>query len=180
MKRRKFLVASVAASLWQPSSASPANEKGVFVVGAGKDRFNEPVRYQGVNPNLVKISGKDTNGLLSVFEYEGFVKTGPPLHVHLDQDEIFYVAEGEFLFKAGEEQQILKAGETIFLPRKIPHTWLQLSEKGKLLYLLQPAGKLEAFFKKMNALKRPPTFEEEQTISRAHGVETLGPPLKID
>jgi quercetin 2,3-dioxygenase len=130
-----------------------------------------------VNPNLVKISGKDTGGLLSVFEYEGFAKIGPSLHVHLDQDEVFYVVDGEFLFQAGDERQTLKAGDTIFLPRNIPHTWLQLSDKGKLIYVLQPAGGLEDFFKEMKALNRPPTFAEEQQMSLKYGVKTLGPPI---
>jgi quercetin 2,3-dioxygenase len=181
MQRRKFLTVSTAAAATTLSaSATPlrtvaANK--VFPVKTGKDRFNEPILFRGVNPNLVKISGKDTGGLLSMFEYEGFAKIGPSLHVHLHQDEVFYVVEGEFLFQAGDERQTLRAGDTIYLPRNIPHTWLQLSDKGKLIYLLQPAGTLEDFFKKMNALKRPPTFAEEQQISREHGVETIGPPI---
>ncbi|QJW89415.1 cupin domain-containing protein [Spirosoma taeanense] len=160
------------------SPVSPASATGKnFTVEAGKDRFNEPILFAGVNPNLVKISAKDTGGQFSVFEYEGFAKIGPSLHMHPHQDEVFYVVEGEFLFQVGEERQTLKANDTIFLPRNIPHTWLQLSDKGKMLYLLQPAGTLEEFFKEMNAFKRPPTFAEEQQLSRKHGAETIGPPI---
>ncbi len=188
MRRRKFLTTTLAsAALGASAPAGPGAKAEAttnrpagksFVVKAGQDRFNEPIKYQGINPNLVKISTRDTDGQLAVFEYEGFAKIGPPLHVHLHQDEIFYVVEGEFLFKAGDEKQILRAGDTIFLPRNVPHTWLQRSEKGKLLYFLQPAGGMETFFKTMSAFQRPPTFAEEQAVSRANGVETLGPPLQ--
>ncbi|MBD2705362.1 cupin domain-containing protein [Spirosoma sp. BT702] len=194
MQRRKFLAISsgavstaattVTSTATLGASATPTKSalsaKKPFAVKAGQDRFNQPILYQGVNPNLVKISAKDTGDQLAVFEYEGFAKIGPPLHMHLHQDEIFYVVEGKFLFQVGKEKQTLIAGDTIFLPRNIPHTWLQLSEKGKLIYLLQPAGNLEDFFKQMNAFKRPPTFAEEQQVSREHGVETLGPPLKME
>ena len=187
MQRRKFLTTSTAATVATAVAATTLSASGtptpsssydkVFTVKTGKDRFNEPILFRGVNPNLVKISGKDTGGLLSMFEYEGLAKIGPSLHMHLHQDEVFYVVEGEFLFQAGDERQTLKAGDTIFLPRNIPHTWLQLSDKGKLIYLLQPAGTLEDFFKEMKALNHPPTFAEEQKLSREHGMETLGPPI---
>ena len=184
MQRRKFLVDATAATTVATTALSasatpvrPAAASKSFTVKAGKDRFNEPILYRGINPNLVKISAKDTGDQFSVFEYEGFAKIGPSLHRHLHQDEVFYVVNGEFLFQAGDERQTLKAGDTIFLPRNVPHTWLQLSDTGKMIYLLQPAGNLEDFFKKMDALKRPPTFAEEQQVSREHGVETIGPPI---
>lgn len=78
---RKFLtdatVAATTAATTLSASALPARPAAAaksFTVKAGKDRFNEPILYRGVNPNLVKISAKDTGGLLSVFEYEGFAK----------------------------------------------------------------------------------------------------------
>ena len=184
MQRRTFIsrataVATVAATALSTSATpnGPASADKSFTVKAKKDRFNEPILFRGVNPNLVKISAKDTGGLLSLFEYEGVAKIGPSLHMHLHQDEVFYVVDGEFLFQVGDERQTLKAGDTIYLPRNIPHTWLQLSDTGKLIYLLQPAGTLEDFFKEMKALNHPPTFADEQKISRKHGVETIGPPI---
>lgn len=150
-----------------------------FIVESGNDRFNEPIKYRGINPNLVKISAKDTSGQFSVFEYEGIAKMGPELHMHLKQDEIFYVLDGEFLFQVGDEQQTLRTGDTIFLPRNIPHTWLQLSDRGKLMYMLQPAGKMEEFFKKMNSLKGVPSEAEVAQIHLDHDIKVVGPPLSL-
>lgn len=184
MQRRTFITVSTAATAVAATSRStwatslrPVSVDKVFTVKTGKDRFNEPILYRGVNPNLVKISAKDTGGMLSMFEYEGIAKMGPELHVHFDQDEVFYVVEGEFLFQTGVARLKLKAGDTIFLPRKIAHTWLQLSDKGKLIYLLQPAGTLEDFFKKMNTFKRPPTTDEVKKVMQEHGMDLVGPPI---
>lgn len=180
MQRRKFITSTVATATLGPSAVAHqpvARSTKSFVVKAGKDRFDQPILFRGVNPNLVKISAKDTDGLLTVLEYEGFEKEGPPLHVHYSQDEVFYIVEGEYLVQVGDEQKTLQVGDTIFLPRNVPHTWRQLSEKGKMFYLLQPAGKYEDFFKKLDALKRPPTAEEAQTFALESDMKFVGPPL---
>lgn len=180
MQRRFFLSAAVVATAgsFAPKSFAQSNPK-PFLVKNGEARFGVHTPYKGINPNDVKISGKDTNGQLAVFEYIGLVKEGPVLHVHNDQDEIFTVVEGSYRFRVGEKEEILNQGDTIFLPRKIPHTWIQLSDKGKLIYMVQPAGKMEEFFLKMNELKAPPTEEEFQQITMAHGMKNVGPPLSL-
>lgn len=150
-----------------------------FTVDAGKGRFGEVIKFLGVHPNNNKISGKDTNQQLSVFEYIGLGKVGPGLHMHLYQDEVFYVIEGEYRFVVGDETHILKVGDTIFLPRMIPHTWIQLTDRGKLIYFLQPAGKMEEFFQKMNSLTERPTDEEIKKINLEHGIVNVGPPLTL-
>lgn len=150
-----------------------------FIVDSGKSRFGEVVRFLGVHPNDLKISSKDTDGQLSVFEYTGLGKVGPMLHIHFEQDEIFMVTEGEYRFVVGKETHVLKAGQTIFLPRGIPHTWIQLSDRGKMIYLLQPAGKMEEFFSYMNKLKERPSPEEMDRIHAEHQMKVVGPPLTL-
>jgi quercetin 2,3-dioxygenase len=181
MERRKFIQTSIIAaplvSFIAEAGIKTNPDNKAFVTKAGEDRFQEPIMYRGISPNLVKISSKDTEGKLAVFEYHGNAKMGPELHIHLKQDEIFYVLEGEYLFQVGEDRHTLKAGDTIYLPRKIQHTWLQLTDKGKLMYQVQPAGKMEEFFKKMNSLKSIPTEEEVAKISLDHDIKVVGPPL---
>ena len=189
MHRRKFITSTVAtAALGTSATTLQAAEIKThysgrstksFVVKAGKDRFDQPILFRGKNPNLVKISAKDTDGLLTALEYEGFEKEGPPLHIHFNQDEVFYIIEGEYLVQVGDEQKTLKVGDTIFLPRNVPHTWRQLSKKGKMFYLLQPGGKYEDFFKKLDALKRPPTEAEAQTFALESDMKFVGPPLAL-
>lgn len=182
MQRRKFLTSTALVATAMGVSAKNLVQKGIkkpFVVKNGEARSGVHTPFLGVNPNDVKISGKDTDGQLAVFEYVGVEKTGPSLHVHFDQDEIFCIIEGEYRFQVGDKEEVLSAGDTIFLPRQIPHTWIQLSDRGKLIYMVQPAGKLEEFFVKMNSFKVPPSAEEMQRISREHGMKNVGPPLTL-
>lgn len=184
MNRRKFLVSSAALSMvgsdLMASSIENGFEKDAFLVKSGEARNGMHTPFRGINPNDLKISSKDTSGQLSVFEYIGKEKIGPRLHVHLEQDEIFYVVEGSFRFQVGDESSILGKGDTIFLPRNIPHTWIQISDEGKLVYFLQPAGKMEEFFQAMTELGRPPSEEEEKSISLAFGIKNVGPPLSLE
>jgi quercetin dioxygenase-like cupin family protein len=184
MERKKFLLIAAAAIPailigQNVKNPKPKRQKKGFIVKAGDARMNAHTPFMGVNPNDLKISSKDTDGALSVFEYTGTQKVGPALHVHYYQDEIFYVVEGDYLFQLGTEKYKLKAGDTIFLPRNIPHTWIQLSDNGKLIYFLQPAGKMEEFFIKMSTLKGKPTDEEIQKITMEHGMKNIGPPLQL-
>jgi len=181
MQRRKFItLTSLAFATGLKAKTSPAKKDSQgFVVKSGKARFGVHTPFMGVNANDVKISGKDTNGQLAVFEYVGIQKVGPSLHVHFEQDEIFMVVEGEYLFQVGEKKELLNAGDTIFLPRQIPHTWIQLSDKGKLIYYLQPAGKMEEFFLAMNNLKERPSQEVMDKIHAEHGMKVVGPPLNL-
>jgi quercetin dioxygenase-like cupin family protein len=157
-------------------------EKG-FKVNAGDGREHGHIQLKGVNANILdlKVSGKDTDGELAIFEQTGLSpKRGTPLHVHFKQDEIFNVIEGEYHFIVGDEKFKLTAGDTIFLPRKVPHAWTQISKHAKMNVIVQPAGKLEAFFLTMAAFKGEPTKEQIAKIFADHEMQIVGPPLILD
>lgn len=148
-----------------------------FVVKAGESRFHQSTPFNGMNPNDLKVSTKDTQGSLSAFDYLGLQRVGPMLHAHLYQDEIFFVLEGEYVFQLGEERQLLQTGDLIFLPRNVPHTWVQMSELGKLFYFLQPAGKMEEFFLKLTELDGKGTREQYEELGKASGIVNHGPAI---
>lgn len=184
MHRKHFLLNSIgvgaALALGTRAQAMPAAADATsFVVAAGKSRFGNSPAFMGLHPNDLKVAGSDTNGQLAMFDYTGHAIMGPPLHVHYHQDEVFTVIEGRYRFVVGSQQHELQPGDTIFLPRGIPHTWLQLTPKGRLIYLLQPAGQMEEFFKAMSQLQGPPDPAEAQRIHEAHGMKIVGPPLSL-
>lgn len=183
MQRRKFLCTTAAvlplAAISQKVTVPTSRSKEGVWVKANESRFNEKTLVGGKSPNNIKISLKDTGGNLSVFEYIGNEKGGPPLHVHPNQDEIFYVVDGRYLFQVGDKQFHLNAGDTIFLPRELPHTFAQLSDTGKMLFFFQPAGKMEDFFRAIGELKSAPTPEQGAQIFADHEMKVVGPPLQF-
>jgi quercetin dioxygenase-like cupin family protein len=102
------------------------------------------------------------------------------LHVHPFQDETFCVLEGEYQFQVGADKYRLKAGDSIFLPRKVPHSWVQVSERGKMSVILQPAGKLEEFFLAKAALETVPTSQQMAQLFAQHEMKVVGPPVTIN
>lgn len=192
MKRRRLLICAL---MFYPvtliAKMSIFNEAGLkgdnmgikegFKVDSGKARFGKSYKMKGVTLNNldIKISGKDTNGTLAVFEQTGFTPNGgPPLHVHIDQDEWFFVTEGEYLFQVGEEKFSLKTGDTIFLPRNIPHAFVQITDKARTIVSYLPAGKMEDFFKVSDSWTTPPGKEHVIKVFDDHGMKVVGPPLK--
>ncbi|MGV3529630.1 MAG: cupin domain-containing protein [Flavisolibacter sp.] len=152
-----------------------------YKVPAGESRNGERWKMKGVTLNMLdlKVGASDNEGQLAVFEQTGYTPMGgPPLHIHPYQDEMFIVHEGNYLFQCGDEKFELTAGDTIFLPRGLPHAFIQLTEKGRLTVIYQPAGKMEAFFKKTNEWTAPPTQEEVMRVFAESDMQVVGPPLQ--
>jgi quercetin dioxygenase-like cupin family protein len=182
MQRKKFITTTLATLpllAFSQLQVKTKNNNKPFVVRNGESRLGKNMKYKGVHPNDVLISKKDTGDALSVFVFTGFGKIGPSFHVHYYQDELFYIVEGTYRFVVAEETIEAGTGDTVFLPRNIPHSWIQLTEKGKMLYAVQPAGSMEEFFTEMNDLKKPPTEEEAQNMHLKHGMKIIGPSLKL-
>jgi DNA-binding transcriptional MerR regulator len=151
-----------------------------FRVAAGKDRFDERIKLGG-EPNDCKVSAQDTNGAMCVFEFTG--GGGGPRHLHHDQDEWIYVIDGEFQFEVGDKRFRVGTGESVFVPRKVPHAWACVSGKpGKIINVYQPAGKVEEFFRELGKYNGKPyvhevlSIDEFRRLFHDHGMDLLGPP----
>jgi quercetin dioxygenase-like cupin family protein len=188
MKRYKF-IASILTVVSAPLFAFSqlpgklTRKKKGFKILAGEGRIHGHIKLKGVNSNIldVKVSGSDTDGALAIFEQTSLSQgKGTPLHIHSSQDEIFYIIEGAYKFQVGEDKYDLTAGESIFLPRQVAHSWTQVSEKGKMTVIMQPAGKLENFFVTMAALNHEPSQQEIAKIFADNDMQVVGPPLKIN
>ena len=154
-----------------------------FKVNSGDSRTGKHYNMKGITFNVLdlKISSKDTDGDIAVFEQNGFTpKGGPPLHIHLYQDEFFYILDGEYLFQVGDDKYKMKSGDTIFLPRNIQHAFVQLTEKGRVIVSYIPAGKMEDFFRTTDSWTSPPTTNEIEKVFEDHDMKVVGPPLKDD
>jgi len=155
-----------------------------FSVAAGDDRFGEHIKLGGPEgePIDCKVSGQDTDGAMCVFEFN--CNAGGPRHLHYDQDEWIYVIDGEFKFEVGEKRFRVGAGESVFIPRKVPHVWACVSGKpGKIINVYQPAGKMEEFFRELGKYNGKPyvhealSFDEFCRLFHDHGMDLLGPPV---
>jgi mannose-6-phosphate isomerase-like protein (cupin superfamily) len=143
----------------------------------GTDQLGEQRILAGANIITYKVAGKDTGGALFIFEQTSMRRGGPPRHLHHNQDEWFYILQGEYVAEVGKEPMRLGPGDSLFAPRRIPHVWAYVGTgPGKLLIGFQPAGKMEAFFREAAKLR---DFAADEKLYRACEMEVVGPPLPI-
>ncbi|MDQ5829829.1 MAG: cupin domain-containing protein [Actinomycetota bacterium] len=150
-------------------------------VPAGGDRFRRQREIQFTRTGIdCKVSTLDTLGGLCVLEITSFDKGGPARHLHHEQDEWFYVVEGEYVIEIGEERYELGPGDSLLAPRKVAHVWAHVGDgTGRLITALQPAGEIEAFFDNLATLGSSPEREALRRVFSSHGMEVTGPPLLI-
>jgi len=184
MQRRSFLRAissivpaaglqEILISEVEAQSAAPNPSSGVHVVGAGKDRFGQPHNLGFSSSLLFKVAGSDTNGGLFVIEHAHLQPGGPPLHLHFNQEEWFYVMEGEVAFQVGEQRVNLRSGESVLAPRRIAHTFSSIgAAPARMLIAFCPAGKMEEFFQSVGA---NPKLNADAEFFRKCEMELVGP-----
>ncbi|TCC12280.1 cupin domain-containing protein [Kribbella soli] len=128
---------------------------------------------------IVKADTVQTNGSLTVLELLIPPNDGPPAHTHLREDEVWYVVDGDFRFKAGDAMLRASTGGLAFGPRGVPHAFQNVGDSvGRLLVITTPAG-LERFFEQSDELSRPPDPEELAAIAYATWIEFSGLPLAL-
>src|ERR1700736_3293247 len=64
----------------------------------------------------------------------------PPLHVHKNEDEWFYMLDGEVTFHVGGQNYSGHAGAFVSFPRGIPHTFTVESPSARFLVMNTPGG----------------------------------------
>jgi quercetin dioxygenase-like cupin family protein len=133
----------------------------------------------------IKSSSESTAGRVGVTETLAPRGSGSPLHVHHNEDEWFYVIEGELTFWVGGQVITAPAGSFVYGPREIPHTFIVSSEQARFLLVVEPAG-FEGFVRALGQpaqqleipppATEPPDVEAMAKLAAEYGIEILGPP----
>ncbi|HVW90168.1 MAG TPA: quercetin 2,3-dioxygenase [Gaiellaceae bacterium] len=132
----------------------------------------------------VKLTGAETGGALAQVESDDPRGAAPPLHVHRNEEETFYVLDGSLSVFVADEELRLETGDFTVVPRGVPHAYLVRSERARLLVSFSPAGFEEAFVELGVPVEgsAPPADdvfpgpEEAGRVFAAYGCEIVGPP----
>jgi quercetin dioxygenase-like cupin family protein len=140
----------------------------------------EPVWLQG-GLILIKASGEQTGEQFALAEQVMPRGTTTPIHVQPDEDEMFYVLDGEMTFYLDGELIPGRAGALVCIPRGAAHGFRVESETARFLVLNTPAGH-ERWFRAAGApatsLTLPTEPFDEQKMSAASadfGYTVVGP-----
>lgn len=94
----------------------------------------------------IKIRREESNGQLGLLEASVPPGGGPPMHNHLNEDEAFYLLEGELEISIGERTVIGRAGDFFFIPRGTMHGFHNKGlHPARQLLIFTPGG-FEQFF----------------------------------
>ena len=88
-----------------------------FVLRPGEGRAIDLGGFQ----MWVKATGQETGSAFSLLEAAEPPDFGPPLHIHRDTAEAFYVLQGEYIIFLDGHEFSCPAGSFIFIPAGIPH-----------------------------------------------------------
>jgi quercetin dioxygenase-like cupin family protein len=136
----------------------------------------------------VKSAGAETGNAFSQVVTDDPRGSGSPLHLHHNEDETFYILEGEVTMVVGGERIDLSTGDYLFAPREVPHAYVVRSERARMLGMFSPAGLEELMVSLGVPVTGPeppadavmPPMDEMARQFAAYGVEILGPPLSLD
>ena len=118
-----------------------------------------------------------TGGAFCLVDYTavpGF--PGPPLHVHRETTDSFYVLEGELTVQVGDETRVLGPGSFVLVEPGTPHTFSNPGGRpARFLSLMSPGG-FEQYFRDLRDAfgDGPPDFERIGEIAARYDVETVG------
>jgi len=145
---------------------------------------SEGLRLQsGPGRDLIfKLCGADTDNAFDYFTVDVAPFGGPPLHVHHHQDETIHVLKGRYKIKIGEDIHFVEEGGFAFLPKGLPHAFLNLTaDPGEIIVVYVPGGG-QKFYEELGPLSRAANPDRQaiaDTFTR-HGMTLLGGPLTRD
>lgn len=148
----------------------------------------QPARWWLGGHVAIKARAADTDGRFCQLEFTDPCGMAPPVHIHRREDETFYVLEGLVSVFIGDGRIDACAGQFVFMPRDVPHSYLVRSERARALVTFAPAG-VEQFFAEMGVpvsdpdQQPAPVVPEHDTFVRAlarYGVEIVSPPPTLE
>jgi quercetin dioxygenase-like cupin family protein len=126
----------------------------------------------------IKLGSDQANGDYYVFDLLSPPGAGLPPHVHQHEDEVIYVAEGEYAVWLAGEVFTATAGATLHFPRLTPHGFQNVgATPSRTVWVVTPGRNFEPFFDELGALPAgPPDLAKVAAIFGRYQIDLLPPP----
>ena len=145
-----------------------------FIVNPGDGRRLALGNFEAV----VLADAQATSGAFTVLQTQREPPDfGPPMHVHRDAAEAFYVLEGTYLMFIEDRQDVCPPGSFVYVPANVEHTFKVISDgPGKKLNIFSPAA-MVGFFEELAEAEANGTASPELLthISERHQMGIVGP-----
>ncbi len=150
----------------------PADPGSTIVMAPGEGRAIDLGNFAMV----VKAGADDTGSaftLLEATEPPGF---GPPMHIHHEAAEAFYVLDGEYLIFVEDREFVCPTGSFIYIPAGMRHGFRVGNAPSRKLNLYAPAS-MVGYFDELSASMADgePDASTLDEIARRYGMKVVGP-----
>jgi mannose-6-phosphate isomerase-like protein (cupin superfamily) len=124
----------------------------------------------------VKATAADTDAAFTLLEATEPPNFGPPMHVHHDAAEAFYVLDGEYLIFIGDREIRCPAGSFVYIPPGVVHGFRVGTAASRKLNLYVPQA-MVGYFDELAAAIRSGDVDDAHlgAIAERYGMEVLGP-----
>lgn len=131
----------------------------------------------------LKATGESTGGQLVMLENLTAPGGGPPPHIHTREDEFFYVLDGTFEIRIGDDMHHVGPGGFAYVPRGTVHNFRNSADTPSRILIGFTPGGMDGFFRAAGRAAlddgpAPPFDDDEiaRTVAAAprYGVELVG------
>ncbi|MDF2735472.1 MAG: Cupin 2 conserved barrel domain protein [Chloroflexota bacterium] len=144
---------------------------GALVIGPGEGRSIDLGKFR----MSVKATADDTSSAFALLEAAEPAGFGPPMHIHHDAAEAFYVLAGEYLMYLEDREFICPAGSFIYIPAGLRHGFRVGGLPSRKLNLYSPAAMVGYFDELSAAITAAEREADLDAIAGRHGMEVVGP-----
>lgn len=143
-----------------------------FVLGPGEGRSID----LGGFLMTVKATAESTDDAFTLLEATEPPHFGPPMHIHRDAAEAFYVLEGEYLIFIDDEETRCPAGSFIYIPAGAVHGFRVGALPSKKLNVYVPQA-MVGYFDELAAAIASGDADDDKlaAIAERYGMEVVGP-----
>jgi len=140
---------------------------------------------------VTKASAGETGGTYELLEHLITSAANSPMHVHTDEEEAFYLLDGEIEVEVDGERLHARPGSFVLVPRGAVHRFRVLTETARVLTITSspcgaPGGGTAAFFHAVGEpasapvlpVPAPPDLPTVASVAARCGIELLGPPAE--
>ena len=117
------------------------------------------------------------------------VGSAPPLHVHDDLDDTWFILDGQMVVRCGDEDLVVGAGDWVSMPRGVPHTFRVVGGREARILLVHDNASFRDLVRDIGTpatariVPSDPTFppvDELARIAGSHHLRPIGAPMSAE
>ena len=152
-----------------------------FVLGPGQRHPDLPPTAFGP---FIRMASGQTDGHMALMEVRlPPLTAGPNLHVHANEDEMFYVLGGVMTVQVGEDLHDISTGGLAWGARGTAHAYAKRAEEPLHLLIQLIPGGTEGLFAEMGTYLQTVVGAPDEAMTAAimarYGGTRVGPPISI-